>query len=122
MAGFEMVPNRTVIFRPLGDGRMLIVKADDDRHAPMPRNPGEVAVSLTQALEIGSVLEFNSGLSYGFTYRALAPSGPDADVVLLHPLETCSVGPDRVSSDQWPQPFKRIVIAGLARHDGPPTC
>lgn len=111
---FEMVPDRTVIFAPTPDGKLRIVKSTDkDRLAPMPRNPGEVAVSLTVAREIGAVMEFNSGLDYAFTYEARAGETR---------IPTCPVRDNAVASDQWPQGYRSIVIGPLTRVERTATC
>lgn len=112
---FEMVPDRTVIFAPRGDGKLHILKiTDKDRLAPMPRNPGEVAISLTVAREIGAVLEFNSGLSYTFTYQASTGEAVR--------IPTCPVRGDAVAQDQWPEGFRSIIFGGLKRVDGVAAC
>ena len=99
---FEMVPDRTVIFAPAEGGKVrIITSTDKDRLAPMPRNPGEVAVSLTVAREIGAVIEFNSGLDFSFRYEALAGGAR---------IPTCPVRDNSVASDQWPQGYRSIVI------------
>lgn len=116
--GFEMAPDRTVIFELTDDGRIHILSAtDNDRLAPMPRNPGQVAVSLTVAQEIGAVMEFNSGLDHAFTYAASTP-GIDGRVV----VPSCPVKGDAVSSDQWPQGYTSIRVGELKRIDGPAVC
>ena len=125
VAAFEMVPDRTVIFEPTADGRLKILKVtENDGHAPMPRNPGQVAVAMNYALEIGTMMEFNSGLDYGFSYAAMAMKADDKDPskVTLLPLESCPVNGNAVSSDQWPQPYPRIAITQFARKDGPIAC
>ncbi len=112
---FEMVPDRTVIFEPMADGRIRIVKATDkDRHAPMPRNPGQVAVSLTVAQEIGAVMEFNSGLDHHVSYEASVMR--DGALMRLH---ACPVKGDAVSSDQWPEGYTSILVGPLTRVDSP---
>jgi dienelactone hydrolase len=112
---FEMVPDRTVILAPREDGRLHILKVTDkDRLAPMPRNPGQVAISLTVAREIGAVLEFNSGLDYNFSYQAST-----GDAVSI---PTCPVRGNAVSQDQWPQGYRSIVVGGLKRVDGVTAC
>ncbi len=111
---FEMIPDRTVIFAPAEDGKMRIVKSTDkNRLAPMPRNPGEVAVSLTVAREIGAVIEFNNGLDYTFAYRAHA-SGER--------IPTCPVRDNAVASDQWPQGYRSIIIGPLTRVERSARC
>lgn len=111
----EMVPDRTVIFAPREDGKLHILKVTDkDRLAPMPRSPGEVAISLTVAREIGAVLEFNSGLAYTFTYQA--STGEDVSI------PTCPVRGNAVAQDQWPEGFRSIIIGGLKRVDGMGAC
>jgi len=113
--GFEMVPDRTVIFAPREDGRLHILKVTDkDRLAPMPRNSGEVAISLTVAREIGAVIEFNSGLDYTFTYQASTGEAVS--------IPTCPVRGDAVAQDQWPQGYRSIVVGGLQRVDGMAAC
>jgi len=115
---FEMVPDRTVIFEPANDGRIRIVSATDkDRHAPMPRNPGQVAVSLTVAQEIGAVMEFNSGLDHAVSY--LAAVSADGARMRVH---SCPVKGNAVSSDQWPEGYTSIHVGGLTRVDGAAMC
>lgn len=106
---FEMVPDRTVIFAPTADGKIRIVKSTDkNRLAPMPRNTGEVAVSLTVAREIGAVIEFNNGLDHAFAYEARS-----GDMR----IPTCPVRDNAVASDQWPQGYKSIHIGPIKRVD-----
>ena len=111
---FEMVPDRTVIFAPAADGKLRIVRVTDkDRLAPMPRNPGEVAVSLTVAREIGAVIEFNSGLDFSFRYTAQAG---DAGI------PTCPVRDNSVASDQWPQGYRSIRIGPITKVERTAEC
>jgi hypothetical protein len=111
---FEMVPDRTVIFAPTGDGKIRIVTSTDkNRLAPMPRNPGEVAVSLTVAREIGAVIEFNNGLDHAFAYQAHAGDTR---------IPTCPVRDNAVASDQWPQGYRSIVIGALKRVERTTPC
>jgi hypothetical protein len=111
---FEMVPDRTVIFAPTADGKLRIVKSTDkDRLAPMPRNPGEVAVSLTVAREIGAVVEFNSGLAYSFRYEARAGEAR---------IPTCPVRDNAVASDQWPQGYRSIHIGPITKVERTAAC
>jgi hypothetical protein len=112
---FEMAPDRTVIFAPRDDGTLHILKVTDkDRLAPMPRNPGEVAISLTVGREIGAVLEFNSGLAYTFTYQASTGEAVS--------IPTCPVRGNAVAQDQWPEGFRSIIVGGLKRVDGAGAC
>lgn len=112
---FEMIPDRTVIFAPQADGKLKILKVTDkDRLAPMPRNPGQVAISMTLAREIGAVIEFNSGLDYDFSYRAST-----GEAVSIH---TCPVRGDAVAQDQWPQGYKTITIGHLKRTENVAVC
>lgn len=114
---FEMVPDRTVIFEPVADGKVRIVSAiDKDRLAPMPRNPGQVAVSLTVAQEIGAVMEFNSGLDHPVGYAASVMV--EGTRMRVH---SCPVKGDAVSSDQWPEGYTSIHVGPLTRLDSP-TC
>jgi len=111
---FEMIPDRTVIFAGTKDGKMRIVTSTDkDRLAPMPRNPGEVAVSLTVAREIGAVIEFNNGLDYTFAYEARAGG---------ERIPTCPVRDNAVASDQWPQGYASIVVGPLTRVERSASC
>jgi hypothetical protein len=111
---FEMVPDRTVIFAPTEDGKIRIVTSTDkNRLAPMPRNPGEVAVSLTVAREIGAVIEFNNGLDHTFVYEARAGDTR---------IPTCPVRENAVASDQWPQGYRSIVIGPLKRVERTTPC
>lgn len=115
MDAFEMVPDRTVIFEPQADGKLKILKVTDkDRLAPMPRNPGQVAVAMTLAREIGAVVEFNSGLDYDFSYEALT-----GEALAIH---TCPVRGDAVAQDQWPQGYRTITIGRLKRTDSAGVC
>ena len=115
---FEMVPDRTVIFEPTADGRIHILSSiDRNRHAPMPRETGHVAVAMTYALEIGAVIEFNSGLDHAFAYEAHAVGGGE-DLKLA----TCPVRGNAVAADQWPEGFKSVRIGPLRRVDGAAVC
>ena len=125
VSAFEMVPDRTLIFEPVADGQLKIVKVtENDGHAPMPRNPGQVAVAMNYALEIGTMMEFNSGLDYGFSYAAIVMKADDREPsrITLLPIESCPVNGQSVGPDQWPQPYPRIAIARFARKDGPAAC
>jgi hypothetical protein len=111
---FEMVPDRTVIFAPTSEGKLRIVKSTDkDRLAAMPRNPGEVAVSLTVAREIGAVIEFNSGLDFSFRYEARAGDAR---------IPTCPVRDNSVASDQWPQGYRSIRIGPIMKVERTAEC
>ena len=125
VTGLELVEDRTVIFEPTADGRMKILSViDKNPHAPMPRNKGQVAVTMNYAREIGTVVEFNSGLDYDFSYSALsAAADPDDPAkVSIVPIPSCPVRGDAVASDQWPQPYRRIVITRLEKYAGSATC
>lgn len=112
---FEMAPDRTVIFEPQADGKLKILKVTDkDRLAPMPRNPGQVAIAMTLAREIGAVIEFNSGLDYDFSYQART-----GEAVAI---PTCPVRGDAVAADQWPQGYKTITIGQLKRIENAAVC
>jgi hypothetical protein len=76
------------------------------------------------AHEIGTVIEFNNGLSYGFSYNAMAVKTDDKDPskVILLAIDSCPVNGEAVSSDQWPQPYPRIAITGFARKEGSISC
>lgn len=112
---FEMIPDRTVIFEPAADGKIRIIRATDkDRHAPMPRNPGQVAVSLTVAQEIGAVMEFNSGLDHHVSYAASVLR--EGTLMRVH---ACPVKANAVSSDQWPEGYVSIHVGPLKRVESP---
>jgi hypothetical protein len=116
----DLVPDRTVVFEPQADGRLKILKVTDgDGHAPIPRNPGQVTVSMNSAPEIGTVIEFDNGLDYGFSYNALAVKADSADPsrFVLLPIDSAPVSGQAVSTGQWPQPFPRIAITKVARKD-----
>jgi hypothetical protein len=125
VTGLELVEDRTVVFEPTADGGMKIISViDKNPHAPMPRNKGQVAVTMNYAREIGTVVEFNSGLDYDFSYAALslAADPDDPAKVATLPIPSCPVRGDAVASDQWPQPYRRIVITRLEKYTGPATC
>ncbi len=109
----EMIPSRTVRFAPEDGGLRIISVVDNQRFEPVLRHPGEVGMSLIFAQEIGTVLEFNSGLDWTFDYdvKFVTPSGqrisPD------HPV--CPVGSQRVGAEQWPQPYTHIVISNVRK-------
>jgi hypothetical protein len=125
VVALELVDDRTVIFEPTADGRMKIISVvEKDPHAPMPRNNGQVAVTMNYAREIGTVIEFNSGLEYDFSYAAhsVAANPDDPQKVNLAQLPSCPVRGDAVASDQWPQPYRRIAITRIERYTGSPAC
>lgn len=125
VAAIELVEDRTVIFAPTDDGRMKILSViDRNPHAPMPRNKGQVAVTMNYAREIGTVIEFNSGLDFDFSYVALSVAAhpDDPQKVNIVPIPSCPVRGDAVASDQWPQPYRRIAITRLEKYEGPATC
>lgn len=116
----EMIGDRTVYFEPTADGKLKLVRVHDkSRSMPVLKEAGQVGMSMTFAQEIGSVLEFNSGLDYGFDYTVsvVTPQG-------LKPLTACPVGKGLVAAEQWPEPYGRLVISGFKRSDAPlpPEC
>jgi hypothetical protein len=111
---FEMVPDRTVILVPTADGKIRIVTSTDrNRLAPMPRNHGEVAVSLTVAREIGAVIACNNGLDHAFVYEARAGD---------RRIPTFPVRDNAVASDPRPQGYRSIVIGPLKRVERTAPC
>jgi hypothetical protein len=111
----EMIPSRTVRFAPEDGGLRIITVVDGERFAPVLRAPGEVGMALTFAQEIGTVLEFNSGLDWTFAYDVhfIAPDG--SKVAPEYPV--CPVGSQRVGGEQWPQPYPRVVISNVRKAD-----
>lgn len=116
---FELIGDRTVFFEPAADGRMKILRVvDNSRSMPIPKTPGQVGVGMTFAREIGTVIEFNSGLDHGFAYKA-GVIAPGDGVEIVQPLTVCPIGKGLVGAEQWPIPYARIRISGFTRHDGP---
>jgi hypothetical protein len=125
LLSLPMVEDRTVIFEPTADGQLKIIKVENDNpHAAVPRNPGQVAVTMNYALEIGTVIEFNSGLDYDASYRAVAiiPSTRDSGEFTLRNIDSCPIAGNAVSSDQWPQPYPVISITRVERLQGAAVC
>jgi hypothetical protein len=117
--GFELIGDRTVFFEPTADGKLKILRVvDNSRSMPIPKTPGQVGVGMTFAREIGTVIEFNSGLDYGFAYKAGVVTQGDG-VEIVQPLEVCPIGKGLVGAEQWSMPYARILITGFARHDAP---
>ncbi|MDP3738467.1 MAG: hypothetical protein Q8R02_13825 [Hyphomonadaceae bacterium] len=120
--GFELVEDRTVIFELLGDGKVKILKVEEKNpHAAMPRNPGQVAVTMNYAREIGTVIEFNSGLDYAVDYKATLVGPPEGGNQTAE-AAVCAVNDQSVGSEQWPQPFPKILLSGFRRNDRPKPC
>lgn len=116
---FELIGDRTVFFEPAADGRIRILRViDNSRSMPIPKTPGQVGVGMTFAREIGTVVEFNSGLDYGFTYEASAVTTVDG-VDVSHPLEVCPIGKGLVGAEQWSIPYPRILISEFSRSEAP---
>ncbi len=115
LQSFLMAPGLTVIFAPTADGKLTILSVSEDPHAPVPRNPGQVAVAMSYNPELGTLVEFNSGLANDINYEARQPNA-------AQPLPTCTVRSDAVGSDQWPQSIPVLVISAVKRHDGKPDC
>jgi hypothetical protein len=120
--GFELVEDRTVIFEPLADGKVKILKVEEKNpHAAMPRNPGQVAVTMNYAREIGTVIEFNSGLDYAIDYKATLVGPPEGGNQTAE-ASVCAVNGQSIGSEQWPQPFPKILLSGFRRNDRPTPC
>lgn len=116
---FQLIADRTVWFEPNTDGKLRIVKViDADPHAQMPKVAGQVAIAMTYAPEIGTVVEYNSGLDFAFAWTPTltGPTGANA------PGEACPVGKGLVGSEQWPQPYPIIRFGGFKRHEGKIPC
>jgi hypothetical protein len=119
---FELIGDRTIFFEPAADGKIRILRVfDNSRSMPISKTPGEVGVGMTFAREIGTVIEFNSGLDYGFVYTAEVVAHEGGKPVAL---DVCPIGKGLVGAEQWSIPYPRIRISGFARHDGPrpPGC
>lgn len=118
----ELVEDRTVIFEPTADGKLKILKVEDKNpHAAMPRNPGQVAVTMNYAREIGTMIEFNSGLDYAVDYKATLV-GPSEGGSQMAEATVCAMNGQSVGSEQWPQPFPKILLGGFRRNDKPAPC
>lgn len=114
---FVLAPGMTVIFAPEG-AKAKIVSVSDDPHAPVPRNAGQVAVAMTFNPELGTLLEFNSGLEASLLYRAdpVKAVGDAVTAEATH-LPTCPVMGTAVSSDQWPDSFPVLALSAFALTD-----
>ena len=110
----ELVVNRSVIFRPLADGKLEVLKVyENDRTVQLPRVAGEVAVAMSFNNEGGTILEFNNGLPHHFDYdlQFVSPEG-----VRVNPqFPVCTVGSERVGVEHWPQPYRGVVISGFRK-------
>ena len=118
---FELINNRAVFFEPAPDGRLKILRVvDNSRSEPIPKTSGQVAVAMTFAREIGTVIEFNSGLPYAVDYTAAVVTPDDG----LKPLKVCPIGDGMITAEQFPEPYQRIRIAGFTKRDAPlpPGC
>jgi hypothetical protein len=119
---FELINNRAVFFEPTTDGKLKILRVvDNSRSEPIPKTPGQVAVAMTFAREIGTVIEFNSGLPYAVDYAATVVAPDDGAET---PLRVCPIGDGLITAEQFPQPYGRIRIAGITKRDAPlpPGC
>ncbi len=122
--GFELVNNRAVIFEPTPDGKLRILRVvDNSRSEPIPKTPGQVAVAMTFAQEIGTMIEFNSGLPYAVDYEAAVVT-PGDGVEILKPLKVCPIGDSLIAAEQFPEPYGRIRITGFTKREAPlpPGC
>jgi hypothetical protein len=121
---FELINNRAVFFEPAPDGKLKILRVvDNSRSEPIPKTTGQVAVAMTFAREIGTVIEFNSGLPYAVDYTATVVA-PDDSGSAGTPLKVCPIGDSMITAEQFPEPYGRIRIAGFAKRDAPlpPGC
>jgi hypothetical protein len=121
---FELINNRAVFFEPTTDGKFKILRVvDNSRSEPIPKTSGQVAVAMTFAREIGTVIEFNSGLPYAVDYTAAVVT-PGDGVDPLKPLKVCPIGDSLIAAEQFPEPYGRIRIAGFTKRDAPlpPGC
>jgi hypothetical protein len=116
---FELIGDRAVFFEPAPDGRLKILRVvDNSRSEPIPKTPGQVAVAMTFAQEIGTVIEFNSGLPYAVDYTAMVVT-PAAGAEALKQLKVCPIGDSLISAEQFPEPYGRIRISGFTKRDAP---
>lgn len=121
---FELINNRAVFFEPAPDGKLKILRVvDNSRSEPIPKTPGQVAVAMTFAREIGTVIEFNSGLPYAVDYTAMVVT-PGDGVEVMKPLKVCPIGDGMIVAEQFPEPYGRIRIAGFTKREAPlpPGC
>ena len=121
---FELINNRAVFFEPTTDGKLRILRVvDNSRSEPIPKTSGQVAVAMTFAREIGTVIEFNSGLPYAVDYTAAVVT-PGDGVEALKQLKVCPIGDSLIAAEQFPEPYGRIRIAGFTKRDAPlpPGC
>ena len=122
--GFELINNRAVFFEPMPDGKLKILRVvDNSRSEPIPKTPGQVAVAMTYAREIGTVIEFNSGLPYAVDYTAAVVT-PGDGVEVMKPLKVCPIGDSLIAAEQFPEPYGRIRIGSFTKRDAPlpPGC
>ena len=121
---FELINNRAVFFEPAPDGKLKILRVvDNSRSEPIPKTPGQVAVAMTFAREIGTMIEFNSGLPYAVDYTArVVTPGNGAEATAS--LKVCPIGDGLIATEQFPEPYGRIRIAGFTKRDAPlpPGC
>jgi hypothetical protein len=119
---FELINNRAVFFEPAPDGKLKILRVvDNSRSEPIPKTSGQVAVAMTFAREIGTVIEFNSGLPYAVDYTAVVVAPNDG---AMTPLKVCPIGDSLIAAEQFPEPYGRIRIAGFTKRHAPlpPGC
>jgi hypothetical protein len=116
---FELINNRAVFFEPAAGGKLKILRVvDNSRSEPIPKTPGQVAVAMTFAREIGTLIEFNSGLPYAVDYTAMVVT-PGGGAEATTPLKVCPIGDELIASEQFPEPYGRIRIAGFTKRDAP---
>jgi hypothetical protein len=121
---FDLINNRAVFFEPMADGKLKILRVvDNSRSEPIPKTPGQVAVAMTFAREIGTMIEFNSGLPYAVDYTATVVA-PEGAIEAMKPLKVCPIGDGLIAAEQFPEPYGRIRIAGFTKRDAPlpPGC
>lgn len=112
----EMIVDRAVTFKPMGDHLHILTVVDDDRTVQLPRVDGQVAVAMSFNNEGGTIIEFNNGLDYNFDYDLHFVNDDGERIAPEFPV--CTVGSNRVGTEHWPKPYKKIVISNFRKTDG----
>lgn len=119
----ELVPNRMATFEIGADGSLVnLVIEDNIGDKPAPRIAGKMIAVMTYLPEIGTQVEFNSGLDVTMDYKAtlVAPAADGKTATAEE--QTCPIGSQRVGSLNWPQAYPKVVLSGFKPHVGEITC
>lgn len=112
----EMVVDRAVTFKPMGDHLHILTVVDGDRTVQLPQVEGQVAVAMSFNNEGGTIIEFNNGLDYNFDYDLHFVNEDGERIAPEFPV--CTVGSNRVGTEHWPKPYRKIVISNFRKTDG----